>query len=84
MNALNPAEVSPCLTINRNHNNFILDLLIKAAKKEQTALGRSMALNALGIYLYQQLALSKDNLDGHFLTIVNVLIGCTKVGFLFI
>lgn len=79
LNALNPAEVSPSLTINRNHNNFILDLLIKAAKKEQTALGRSMALNALGIYLYQQLALSKENLDNPFLTIVNVLIGCTKV-----
>lgn len=80
LNALNPAEVSPCLTNNRNHYNFILDLLIKAAKKEQTALGRSMALNALGIYLYQQLALSKDNLDAHFLTIINVLLGCTKVG----
>ena len=83
LNALNPAEVSPCLTNNRNHYNFVLDLLIKAAKKEQTALGRSMALNALAIYLYQQLALSKDNLDGHFLTIINVLIGCTKVGSFF-
>lgn len=79
VNALNPSEISPSLINNRSHHNFILELLIKAAKKEQTALGRSMSLNALGIYLYQQLSLSKDNLDNHFLTIINVLIGCTKV-----
>ena len=83
VNSLSPSEPNPSLTINRNHPNFILELLIKAAKKEQTALGRSMALNALGIYLYQQLSLSKDNLDNYFLTIINVLIGCTKVGDLF-
>lgn len=79
LSALTSSELNPSLTLNRNHNEFILDLLIKAARKEQTTLSRSMALNALAIYLYQQLSLSKDNLDNQFLTIINILIGCTKV-----
>lgn len=79
VNALSPSDYNPTLVMNGNHTNFILELLIKAAKKEQTALGRSIALNALGVYLYQQLSLSNENLDAHLLTIINVLIGCTKV-----
>lgn len=55
----------------------VLEILIIASKREQTGLGRSIALCSLGIFLYKEF---QNRSEHHRLKeIVNILIAGTRV-----
>lgn len=55
----------------------ILNILIRSSKKEVSGMGRSIALNCLGIFMYQEL--SNKNNHPRLNEITEVLLAATKV-----
>lgn len=55
----------------------VLVLVLRGCKKELSVAGRCLALNCLGIYLYQELSL-RNNPIHHFQEIISVLLSATQ------
>ncbi|XP_054153111.1 ral GTPase-activating protein subunit alpha-1-like isoform X2 [Oppia nitens] len=64
------------LTLYKDTKDHVLEILLTASKREQTGLGRSIALSSLGLFLYQEL----NNRTNHprLREIANVLIAGTR------
>lgn len=75
--ALQPSSDDALLVHCRDIKDHVLNIVIKASKKEQTGLGRSVALNCLGCFLYQEL--QKRKFHSQLLEAVNVLIAGIRV-----
>ncbi|CAG2122355.1 unnamed protein product, partial [Medioppia subpectinata] len=67
----------PSLMSYKDSKDHVLEILLNSSKREQTGLGRSIALSSLGLFLYQELY----NRTNHprLREITNVLIAGTRV-----
>lgn len=55
----------------------VLGLLLRGCKKELSVSGRCLALNSLGIYMYQELSCKKNPIH-HFEEIISTLLSATQ------
>ncbi|RWS02609.1 ral GTPase-activating protein subunit alpha-1-like isoform X2 [Dinothrombium tinctorium] len=76
IHSLQPNSSEPSLTQCKDLKDHLLSMLLKASKREQTGLGRSVALNSLGIFMYLEL----QNRSNHsrLVEVTEVLISATR------
>lgn len=74
---LQQLSVEPQASHPKDTKERVLNLLIRSSKKEPSGMGRSVALNCLGIFMYNEL--SNRSHHPRLSEVANVLVSATKV-----